>query len=98
RAYVDWSSDVCSSDLRRTCMNPKCRRAVPFQEATVHHVIEHTAGGPTKLVNAVLVCTECASKRKELQAAEPELKKYLHSLMHARSEEHTSELQSPYEL
>ena len=41
---------------RRTCMNPKCRRAVPFQEATVHHVIEHTAGGPTKLSNAVLVC------------------------------------------
>jgi 5-methylcytosine-specific restriction endonuclease McrA len=69
---------------RRTCMNPNCRRAVPFQEATVHHVIEHTAGGPTKLANAVLVCTDCATKRKELQGAEAELKEYLHSLTGAK--------------
>jgi hypothetical protein len=71
---------------RRTCMNPKCRRSVPFQEATVHHVTEHTAGGPTKLTNAVLVCTECAPKRKELQSAEDELKRYLSSLADAKKE------------
>ena len=65
---------------RRTCMNPKCRRPVSFQDATVHHVIEHMAGGMTKLTNAVLVCKDCASKRKELQEAEGILKTYLRSL------------------
>jgi hypothetical protein len=69
---------------RRTCMNPKCRRSVLFEETTVHHVIEHTTGGPTKLTNAVLVCTDCAPKRKELQAAEAELKDYLSGLTDAK--------------
>ena len=58
-------------------MNPLCGRVVPFQEATVHHVLEHTKGGQTELSNAVLVCQDCAPKRKELQAAETELKQYL---------------------
>ena len=57
---------------------------VPFQESTVHHVVEHTAGGPTDLGNGVLVCEQCASTRNELQAAEPELKKYLLSVTQAR--------------
>lgn len=63
----------------RTCKNPNCGGAVPFKEATVHHVTEHTVGGPTELANAVLVCKDCAPKRKELQAAESELKEYLRS-------------------
>ncbi len=65
---------------RRTCMNPTCRRSVLFQEATIHHVAEHTGGGPTKLTNGVLVCKDCSPKRKELQAAEAHFKEYLSHL------------------
>lgn len=65
---------------RRTCMNPACRRFVAFQDATIHHVVEHTEGGLTTLENGVLVCIGCAPKRKELQAALPELMNYLQSL------------------
>lgn len=65
---------------RRTCQNPTCRRLVPFPEATVHHVVEHTGGGQTTLANGVLVCTDCAPKRKELQAAGPALTNYLQSI------------------
>ena len=67
---------------RRLCQNPRCLRFVPFNEATVHHVMEHTAGGPTILTNAVLVCNNCAPKRNELREAEYELKKYLWRLTH----------------
>jgi 5-methylcytosine-specific restriction endonuclease McrA len=63
-----------------------CGCHIPFQEATVHHVTEHTAGGPTQLTNAVLICQKCAPKRKDLQAAETELKDYLRRLQAKRGD------------
>ena len=78
REVVWWRDD-------KICKNPLCGRHIPFQEATVHHVTEHTAGGPTQLTNAVLICQKCAPKRKELQAAEPELKEYLRLRIQTKS-------------
>jgi hypothetical protein len=37
----------------RKCKNPACGRAVSFGDARIHHIDEHSPGGPT-----VLVCSE----------------------------------------
>lgn len=61
---VVWNRD------RGRCQNPDCirpDRRVPFREATVHHIIEHTAGGSTNLRNGVLICPECHTNRVGLQ-------------------------------
>lgn len=71
---VIWNRD------RGICQNPKCvrpERRVPFRDATIHHVIEHTAGGPTKLKNGVLICPECHANRGEMQRLAPHFQEYL---------------------
>lgn len=61
---VIWNRD------RGLCQNPRCERPdrrVPFREATIHHIIEHTVGGTTTLQNGVLICPECHRERDEMQ-------------------------------
>jgi hypothetical protein len=57
-------------DLRK-CKNPACGRSVSFNEARIHHINEHIAGGPTVLENGVLVCTECHANRSLMQTLAP---------------------------
>ncbi len=71
---VIWNRD------RGLCQNPGCerpRRWVPFREAHVHHVIEHTIGGITALKNGVLICPECHANRGEMQRLAPHFQEYL---------------------
>ena len=71
---VIWNRD------RGVCQNPVCarpERKVPFREATVHHVIEHTAGGNTILENGILICPECHANRVEMQRLAPQFQDYL---------------------
>jgi 5-methylcytosine-specific restriction endonuclease McrA len=44
---------------------------VSFSEGHIHHIIEHTAGGKTKLENGILVCPECHGNRANMQALTP---------------------------
>ncbi len=61
---VIWNRD------RGECRNPRCPRPgrrVAFHEATIHHIVEHGAGGTTILKNGVLICPECHANRAEMQ-------------------------------
>ena len=74
---VIWNRD------RGLCQNPACERPgrrVPFREATIHHVIEHTVGGPTLLKNGVLICPECHVNRNEMQRLTSRFQEYLHRI------------------
>ena len=55
----------------------KCSRLIAFSEAHIHHVIEHTSGGPTTLQNGILVCCDCHADRKEMQNLTPVFQDYL---------------------
>ena len=71
---VIWNRD------RGVCQNPRCQRPerrVPFREATIHHVVEHTAGGNTSLQNGILICPECHASRGEMQRLAPHFQEYL---------------------
>ena len=71
---VIWNRD------RGMCQCPSCDRPdkiVSFAEATVHHVVEHSAGGQTVLGNGVLVCPQCHGNRIEMQKLEGHFKSYL---------------------
>ena len=71
---VIWNRD------RGMCQCPSCERTdrlVPFAEATVHHVEEHSAGGQTVLGNGVLVCPQCHSNRFEMQRLTGHFQAYL---------------------
>ena len=61
---VIWNRD------RGLCQNPQCQRPgrkVSFRDAQIHHVIEHTVGGDTKLQNGILICPECHANRAHMQ-------------------------------
>lgn len=71
---VIWNRD------RGRCQNPTCvrpDRRVSFSEATIHHIIEHTAGGPTTLKNGVLICPECHTNRAGLQQLTQHFQDYI---------------------
>jgi hypothetical protein len=71
---VIWNRD------RGQCQNPNCvrpGRRVPFREAAIHHVIEHTVGGRTLLQNGVLICPECHADRGEMQRLTSHFQEYL---------------------
>lgn len=86
---VIWNRD------RGLCQNPKCEhpgRRVPFHEATIHHVIEHTAGGNTTLQNGVLICPECHAKRGEMQCLISHFQAYLGRLYANTAQEVSGEV------
>lgn len=83
RLYDPLEKEVIWNRDRGVCQNPSCvrpERKVPFREATVHHVIEHTAGGPTTLKNGVLICPECHADRAEMQRLAPHFQEYLNRI------------------
>src|SRR6266516_6143418 len=41
-SYGDWSSDVCSSDLRRVDLAPAVRRPVPAAEEALMHPVDRS--------------------------------------------------------
>ncbi len=80
RLYDPLEKEVIWNRDRGICQNPACQRSerkVPFREATVHHVVEHTAGGQTILENGVLICPECHTDRAGLQRLAAQLQEYL---------------------
>jgi hypothetical protein len=71
---VIWNRD------RGQCQNPGCQRPnrrVPYREAHLHHIVEHTKGGKTTLQNGILICQECHSDRAEMQRLMPHFQEYL---------------------
>ena len=62
------------------CQNPDCElpgRRVSFRDAEIHHVVEHTAGGPTVLQNGVLICPVCHRDRSKMQSLTGRFQEYL---------------------
>src|SRR3546814_8630173 len=88
----DWSSDVCSSDLR--CHHPvrRCQEATVRkprkQAATVHKNLSrpHRRGDPLAGLRGNLQTGNCRLRKKSQKACI--------RMRRGRSEEHTSELQS----
>lgn len=80
RRFDALEREVIGNRDRGLCQNPACKRPgrrVPFREATIHHVIEHIAGGPTMLQNGVLICPECHASRNEMQRLTSHFEEYL---------------------
>ena len=77
----------------RRCRNPDCKNyqevggEVPFREATVHHVVEHCAGGPTRLENGVLVCPVCHSDKDLMLRLKPHFQEHLRRVCSGRAQE-----------
>ena len=65
----------------RKCKNPTCGREVKFSEGHVHHIVEHTAGGKTKLDNGILVCPECHASRSNMQALTPVFQNHIKQVL-----------------
>src|SRR3546814_7952764 len=87
----DWSSDVCSSDLRRDILALQLL-LVGIGDG-VHHEVEAAPGGADPLEHPVdaAVLGDVAGfdqRRSDLLGQRPD------ALLQRRSEEHTSELQS----
>lgn len=62
------------------CQNPGCSRhdrRITFREATIHHIVEHSAGGKTSLRNGVLICPECHANRADMQHLTQHFKDYI---------------------
>ena len=86
---VIWNRD------RGLCQNPNCKqpgRQVPFREATIHHVIEHTVGGRTLLQNGVLLHPECHASRVEMQKLTSHFQEYLRRIYATPDLEASSEV------
>ena len=80
RLYDPLEKEVIWNRDRGICQNPRCQRPerrVPFREATIHHVVEHTAGGNTSLQNGILICPECHASRNEMQRLASHFHEYL---------------------
>jgi hypothetical protein len=70
RGFDSLEREVIWNRDRGQCQNPQCPREgrrVAFGEATIHHILEHSAGGQTTLRNGVLICPECHSNRAAMQ-------------------------------
>ena len=80
RCFGGLEKEVIWNRDRGLCQNPACERPgrrVPYREATIHHVVEHNAGGETALQNGVLICPECHASRAEMQRLTPHFQEYL---------------------
>lgn len=85
---VIWNRD------RGQCQNPNCarpERRVAFHEATIHHIVEHGAGGRTTLRNGILICPDCHySSRAQLQQLTRHFQDYIERI-YDRSQQLPSE-------
>src|SRR5207248_4770941 len=92
RSYGDWSSDVCSSDLMAAVGVVHEGFAL---EAVIEHRLDVVLGvrDPRELiVKVVLVLCRPVRERARRSSIIVQTRDFI------RSEEHTSELQSPYDL
>src|SRR5207248_6793276 len=97
----DWSSDVCSSDLETRRIEAARRRsAAPVRRADVAIGRRQQHGGARaarararRVERAALRADQANHVWRRAAAADPEVEADT-----KRSEEHTSELQSPYDL
>jgi hypothetical protein len=79
---------------RHKCQNPDCNRQVPFNEAHIHHIIEHSIGGATVLDNGILVCPECHADRKHMQSLTATFQEYIKHLPSAQMQLHSTTVES----
>ena len=77
RSFDALEKEVIWNRDRQHCQNPDCKREVPLNEAAVHHVVEHQAGGATLLDNGVLVCRGCHADRTLMLRLTPHFQAYL---------------------
>ena len=74
RLYDSLEKEVIWNRDRGICQNPDCprpERRVSFRDAHIHHIVEHTTGGPTTLQNGILICAECHADRTKMQRLQP---------------------------
>ena len=80
RGFDTLEKEVIWNRDRGLCQNPDCKlpeQRVPFRKARIHHVHEHTAGGPTTLENGILICEDCHASRPEMQRLTSHFQEYL---------------------
>src|SRR5207248_7841136 len=91
RSYGDWSSDVCSSDLTTSRASPRCwprsrptarRQPTRPTRTPPRHALRRTWTYPDPATASTSTDRGCLTS----------------TTAGTRSEEHTSELQSPYDL
>jgi hypothetical protein len=93
RCFDTLEKEVIWNRDRGLCQNPDCKwpgRRVPFNKATIHHVQEHTAGGPTTLQNGILVCQDCHASRPDMHRLTPHFQEYLQRI-YASPDQQTTE-------
>src|SRR5207248_8950329 len=93
RSYGDWSSDVCSSDLAISARSSSCAAALVWARyAAAMCTAGDREGGDKRPTSSRGAATaEAAPNMQPSQAS-------VRIVVPPRSEEHTSELQSPYDL
>src|SRR3546814_3050248 len=88
----DWSSDVCSSDLKRT-LEP-CKKAIKDAGISASEIDEVVlVGGMTRMPRVREVVKDFFGKEPHT-GVNPDEVVAIGAAIQARSEEHTSELQS----
>lgn len=93
---VIWNRD------RGQCQNPNCIRPdhkVAFRDATIHHIIEHSAGGGTTLKNGILICPECHVNRASMQSLTSHFQDYIARVYSRRQDAYfdASSAETPFE-
>lgn len=92
RCFGPLEKEVIWNRDRGQCKNPGCNRRVSFQEATIHHVVEHTTGGATTLDNGILVCPECHANRGLMQRLTEHFQQYLRQINANPAQQMTGEV------
>ena len=59
RLFSDWERQVIYWREKGKCQVPACRAEVQWQDAHIHHIIEHQDGGKTIIGNGALVHKDC---------------------------------------
>src|SRR5207248_3867645 len=95
RSYGDWSSDVCSSDLSAHADGVNRGTRLTSENVTCDHLIHNTSRERDHIGDTDLRRGQAGNRRQLVQNL---LQGQVLSPKNIRSEEHTSELQSPYDL
>jgi hypothetical protein len=83
RLYDPLAKEVIWIRDGRKCKNPNCGRELTFSEGHIHHIIEHTVGGQTKLDNGILVCPECHGDRANMKSLAPVFQNHIKQVLTA---------------
>lgn len=97
RGFDSLEREVIWNRDRGQCQNPDCsrpERKVAFREATIHHIIEHSAGGRTTLRNGILICPECHASRESMKGLTQHFQDYI-TRVYSRQNEASFEEASP---